>query len=155
MKFILGFITIGLLSCFSGFGQNIAISFDEVESKKISIYELDEVYKSALHSDSTKAVFNGREEEFLNSYKSLLNELALHLKSNNFYWEKQTRCFNRIYINKDGEINYFIYNFKEEIEKIKEEEFKKLLTLFINTYKFPLASEVNFVQCSPVKFFDL
>lgn len=136
--------------------QKIATSFkDAVENKGLSIEKLDEAYQSALHDDSTKAAFNGQQKEFYNAYISLLQDLGTHLKENNFKWGKKTRCFNRIYINKDGGIDYFLFNFKpEEVSSEKEAEFKQHLESFIQTYKFPLSNKVNFAQCSPVTYLD-
>lgn len=137
-------------------GQKIAASFQEaINNHSLSIETLDERYQSALHSDSTKSVFKGREDEFTRAYHSLLQELSEYLKKNNFTWGKEVRSFNRIYINRNGEIDYFLFNFREgEIEELKEQHFKKLLTKFVENYTFPLASEVNFAQCSPVKYRD-
>jgi hypothetical protein len=136
--------------------QKIATSFkDAVENKGLSIEKLDEAYQSALHDDSTKAAFYGQQKEFYNAYISLLQDLGTHLKENNFKWGKKTKCFNRIYINKDGGIDYFLFNFKpEEVSSEKEAEFRQHLESFIQTYKFPLSNEVNFAQCSPVTYLD-
>lgn len=136
--------------------QKIATTFkDAVENKGLSIEKLDAAYQSALHDDSTKAAFNGQEKEFYDAYISLLSDLAMHLKENNFKWGKKTRCFNRIYINKDGGIDYFLFNFKpEEISSEKVEQFRQHLEQFIQHYKFPLSNKVNFAQCSPVSYSD-
>jgi hypothetical protein len=137
------------------FAQKMAIQFQEAEKQGISIKELDTLYPSALHSDSTKAVFRGREKEFYGSYVSLLKELGSYLKKHGYTWGKTTRCFNRIYVNKDGSVGYFLFNFKEGvIEATKEKEFKRLLGDFIKTYQFPLESKSNFAQCSPVVYSD-
>jgi hypothetical protein len=153
-KIVIGLLV--MLLSHVALAQKIATSFqDAVDNKGISIEKLDAAYQSALHSDSTKAAFKGQEKEFTDGYISLLQELSSYLKANNFTWGKQTRCFNRIYLNKNGEIDYFLFNFKEgELDKQKEEEFKKLLNTFIQTYQFPLKNTVNFAQCSPVKYAD-
>ena len=155
MKTIIGLLALILST--ELYGQKIATSFkDAIDNKGISIEKLDEKYKSALHSDSTKAAFKGQEKKFTEGYISLLNDLSTFLKKNNFSWGKQTRCFNRIYMNKNGQVDYFLFNFKEgEIDQAKEEEFKKLLNKFIQTYEFPLKNTVDFAQCSPVKYSDL
>jgi hypothetical protein len=154
MKSIFALMTI-LLSTLT-YGQKIATTFqDAVSNKGISIEKLDSTYQSALHTDSSKAAFKGQEKKFMDGYISLLSDLNTFLKKNNFSWGKQTRCFNRVYLNKNGEIDYFLFNFKEgEIEKSKEAEFQKLLSEFIQTYRFPLTNKVNFAQCSPVKYSD-
>lgn len=154
MKNVLVLIAI-LLSTLT-YGQKIAASFQNaINVKGISLEKLDEIYQSALHSDSSKAVFNGKETEFYDGYVSLLTDLATYLKKNDFTWDKTTKCFNRIYINKNGEIDYFLFNFKPgEIDDKKEREFKNLLETFIQTYKFPMTSNVHFAQCSPVTYMD-
>jgi hypothetical protein len=137
------------------FAQKIAMQFQEAEKQGISIKELDNLYQSALHSDSTKAVFRGREKEFYQAYVSMLTDLSTYLKKQGYLWGKTTKCFNRIYINKDGSIGYFLFNFKEGvIDLAKEKEFKSLLGNFIKTYQFPLESKSNFAQCSPVTYMD-
>jgi hypothetical protein len=137
------------------FAQKIATQFQEAEKQGILIKELDNLYPSALHSDSTKAVFRGKEKEFYDSYVSLLKELGSYLKKQGYTWGKTTRCFNRIYVNKDGSVGYFLFNFKEGvIDAAKEKEFKRLLGDFIKTYQFPLESKSNFAQCSPVVYSD-
>jgi hypothetical protein len=135
--------------------QKIVIQFQEAEKLGISIKELDTRYPSALHADSTKAVFIGREKQFYDSYVSLLKELGSYLKKHDYTWGKTTRCYNRIYVNKDGSIGYFLFNFKEGvIDPAKEKEFKNLLGEFIKNYQFPLESKSNFAQCSPVTYID-
>lgn len=137
------------------YGQKVATTFKAAADMGISIEKLDETYKSALHADSTKAAFHKRENEFYAGYVSMLKDLNAFLHANNFTWGKTTRCFNRIYLNKDGGIDYFLFNFnKGEIESEKEKEFGVLLGKFIQTYQFPLKNDVSFAQCSPVKYAD-
>lgn len=154
MKFALVFLFIPI--AFSDVhSQQLATSFQNALNRGISVDSLDKVYMSALHSDSTLAAFNGREQEFIQGYTSLLKDLGKFLKANDFTWGKTTRCFNRIYISKSGEIDYFLFHFKEEeLPLYKQSQFEKLLTSFIETHKFPLSNTVDFAQCSPVKYSD-
>lgn len=141
-----------LIPLFSN-GQKIATTFQKAESQGISIAQLDERYQGALHSDSTKAAFKGKEKEFYESYKSLLQDLNKHLVKNDFHWKKTTKCFNRIYMDNSGSIDYFLFNFYPgEIEVDEEKQFEKLLGEFIQTYQFPLTNENKFAQCSPVTY---
>ena len=67
----------------------------------------------------------------------MLQDLGVFLKSNNFTWEKLTRCFNRIYFSPDGAIDYFLFDFPPgQIEPEKEKEFEHLLNVFIKTTNF-------------------
>jgi hypothetical protein len=136
------------------YAQPIATSFQNAtKNKSISIETLDKTYKSALHTDTAQAAFNGREQEFIKGYTSLLNDFGKFLKENNFKWEKSTRCFNRIYIDKSGKIDYFLFHFKEEeLSLDRQAQFEKLLNSFIEKYQFPLTNTVNFAQCSPVRY---
>lgn len=146
----------GFLLTASTYAQPLATSFENAtKNKGISIEALDKAYKSALHTDTAQAAFNGREQEFIEGYSSFLKDLGKFLKENDFTWEKTTRCFNRIYISKSGKIDYFLFHFKEEeLPLVKQAQFEKLLTSFIETHKFPLSNTVNFAQCSPVKYSD-
>ncbi|HYK77737.1 MAG TPA: hypothetical protein VEV16_12235, partial [Daejeonella sp.] len=116
------------------------------------------LYKSAVHSNAELAVFKSPEEqaELQKAYITLIKDLATFLKSKDFKWEKPTRCFNRIYFNPIGKIDYFLYNFpKDQIAPEKEKEFDRLLNLFVKDYKFSLKANENFAQCSPIKYTDL
>ena len=137
--------------------QKLAGNFQEVTARTgLSLEDLDKEYQSALHSNPELAVFNGQEEEFIEAYKNMLTELATFLKEKGFQWEKTSRCFNRIYLSADGKIEYFLYNFRSgEISAEKEQQFKSLLSQFIEGYQFPLTAEVKFAQCSPVTYQDL
>jgi hypothetical protein len=142
---------------FSSYGQK-AMTFKEAELRGKSFQHLDSLYKSAVHSNTDLAVFKSSEEqaELQKSYITLIKDLATFLKSKDFKWEKPTRCFNRIYFNPAGKIDYFLYNFsKDQIAPEKEKEFERLLNLFAKDYKFSLKANENFAQCSPIKYTDL
>jgi hypothetical protein len=142
---------------FNSYAQK-AFTFQEAEIRGTSYQHLDSLYKSAVHTKAELAVFKSPEEqaELQKAYISLIKDLATFLKSKDFKWEKQTRCFNRIYFSPAGTIDYFLYNFpKDEIVPEKEKEFERLLNLFAQDYKFPLKAKENFAQCSPIKYNDL
>jgi len=155
-KFILclAFFSLWVLNAF---GQSKALTFQEAAKSGIAMQHLDNIYKSAVHEDVKLAVFktHAEQENFKAAYMKLLQDLGSFLKANNFKWENQTRCFNRIYLNADGSIDYFLYNFpKNQITAKKEKEFTRLLNLFIRDYKFALTANEKFAQCSPVKYSD-
>lgn len=138
------------------FGQGIALSFQEAEQKGISIKHLDSVYKSALHIDTSLAVFKTEKEQEMvkKAYITLFKDFGKFLKTHNFKWDKPTRCFNKIYFNTDGHIDYFLFNFlgktvEDKPTEEKQKEFQYLLNLFIKDYKFPLTTKTKFAQCSP------
>jgi len=155
---ILSTASILLLAFFQAFGQHLALTFQEAEKHGIIIKELDSLYLSAVHVDTSQAVFKTAEEQstMYQEYVKLLQDFGHFLKQNNFTWEKPTMCFNRIYFNNDGTIDYFIFNFRGKTEdkptEEKQKEFTRLLNLFINDYKISLTAKTKFAQCSPTTY---
>lgn len=137
--------------------QNIAMSFERAVAEGKAYQQLDSSYRSAVHTNPALAVFKTPEEQenFRKAYAAFIGDLASFLKSKNFEWEKQTRCFNRIYFDSDGTVDYFLYNFPAgQLEPEKEKEFDRLLNLFIQNHSFSLTANENFAQCSPIKYTD-
>lgn len=146
-----------LIACGSfAFGQDCR-TFQDYESEGQKISDLDSIYPSAMHIDSTIAVFYGREQEFYEAWVSLLRDLAQHLAGNDFVWGKPTWCFNKVYFNKGGKIDKFLFNFKTGVvEEDKQESFTTLLTDFAKDYKLKIDSpaDSNFSQCGPATYMD-
>jgi hypothetical protein len=101
--------TVFLAACLHVFGQHQGLTFQDAEKQGISIKHLDGIYKSAVHSDTSLAVFKTETEQeaLQQGYVKLLQDLGKFLSDNNFKWEKPTRCFNRIYFSAEGTIDYF------------------------------------------------
>jgi hypothetical protein len=151
---VIYFYALFLINIYS-FSQPMAGRFQKAINSGIALEVLDSIYSSALHDDSTKAVFHGKEKEFYAGYVSMLTELNSFLKKNDFFWSKKTRCFNRIYFNKEGKIDYFLFNFyPNQIEIEQESKFENLVSEFISTYQFPLTANRKFAQCSPVTYIN-
>lgn len=151
-------ITILIIPCLQAFGQHQGLTFQVAEQQGISIKHLDSIYTSAVHSDTTLAVFKTEAEQIAlqKAYIKLLQDFDKFLSANNFKWEKPTKCFNRIYLSADGTIDYFLFNFLGKIEdkpnELIEKEFQRLLNLFILDYKFSLTAKTKFAQCSPTTY---
>jgi len=151
-------ITVLLIISFQSFGQHLGLTFQNAEKQGISIKHLDSIYISAVHTDTSLAVFKTETEQeaMQQAYIKLLQDFGKFLSENNFKWEKPTRCFNRIYFSADGTIDYFMFNFlgKPEDKPAEniEKEFQKLLNVFILDYKFSLTAKTKFAQCSPTTY---
>ncbi len=146
-----------LVVCLPSFCQHLAIPMSETQERGISRQHLDSVYKSAVFpSDTAKAVFKTEEEmEAMHSaYVSLIQDFGKFLSDHDFVWSQPRFCFNRIYFNANGTIDYFLYGFKGEdkIPEQKKEEFNQLLNLFIQDYKIQITSYRGFAQCGPVRY---
>ena len=130
-----------------------ALSYDDAQYYQIDIQKLDGTYKTAISRDSTKAAFAGRETEFRTAYRQMLGDLGVYLSKNNFFWERETKFFNRVYFNEKGGIDYYIYSFtKEDVSPEKENDFKRLMNQFIKNYRFSITCNCKFVEYSPVTF---
>ena len=90
------------------------------------------------------------------AYIKLLQDFGMFLSDHNYKWDKSTRCFNRIYFNADGTIDYFLYNFlgkpEDQLSDERQNEFNKLLNLFIKGYRINVTARVKFAQCSPTTY---
>lgn len=141
--------------------QSKVFSVEEAQKIGINIEKLDLEYKSAVHIDSTKAVFRteAQQQKLQESYIKLLQDFGSFLNKNNFKWESKTKCFQRIYFAPNGKIDYFIYNFKLKnvlpenlISEEKQKEFEHLLKLFVKDYTFFTSANEKFAQCSPTSY---
>lgn len=152
MKTLLTILTTLTLSYLS-YGQK-AMTFNEAKENNIRTSYLDSIYPNAIHyTDTSLAVFKTNQDVLLSAYQKLLQDLGKHLKANDFFWDKPTKGFNRIYFNKDGKIDYFLYNFRADQLTIEQEKkFGELLNKFIIDYQFPLTAKTGFAQCSPVTY---
>jgi hypothetical protein len=125
-------------------------------TKGLTLVHLDGVYTSAVHTDTTKAVFKNKlqADEFTKAYQIFLKGIGKYLKENGFKWGAPTRCWNKIYFNKSGTVDYFLFDFKTPISDEKMEQFKKMLTAYLQDHKINIVAPVKFAQCGPVMFMD-
>lgn len=138
-----------------GAAAQVVGTFAGVEKQGIRIAHLDSTYRSAVHADTSRAAFPGREQEVAVAYGKLLQSLGSYLKQHQFAWGKPARCFNRVYFRPDGRIDYFLFNFRPgEITLEQEAAFQKLVADFCRTARLGLTNRVPFAQCSPVTYRD-
>ncbi len=156
-RLFLAYFTVTLLGCKAQSQQKV-YTFSEAAGKGLSAVTLDARYPSAIHVDADSAFFKTDEEQdaWLVAYSGMLQEFGKFLSKNNFKWDKLTKCFNRVYFNADGTVDYFLYNFLGKQEdrptEVVEQEFKRLLELFLMEYQLPLSTRGKFAQCSPVTY---
>lgn len=136
----------------------IGLTFLEAEKKGISFDSLNVIYKSANSLDSTKTVFKTEADMIDGSiaYQNLYDELGKYLKEKGFKWPFATTCFQRIYFNEEGTIDYYLYNFlgepPYEVTADQEMKFKGILNEFIKNYKFPVKTNGKHSQCGTVVY---
>ena len=121
------------------------------EKDGITIRHLDSAYPSAVHIDSTKAVFTGaKADSLMAAYQAFLQGLGGYLKENNFKWEHPTRAWNRIYFSGDGSVDYYLFDFKTPVTDERQARFKELFKAYAQTHKIGISAPTKFAQCSGV-----
>jgi hypothetical protein len=144
--------------CSTVYAQPVVASFEQAKDDGIRIEHLDSTYKSAVHFDTTKAVFKSakQQKKVMREYSKLFEDLGKYLSEHDFYWDKQTRCFNRLYFNADGTVDYFLYNFLGSGEQLpspeKQKQFETLVSAFIREHKVDLKANEKYAQCSPITY---
>lgn len=136
--------------------QPKALTFEDAATQGLTVEKLDKQYTSAVHTDTTKAMFNGQHQrDFYNAYVALLTELAAYLNNNGFVWGEPTRVFHRIYFEPDGKIDYYLVNVKAlDNDQVKKEKFIALLNKFIQYHKINITADNKFAQCGPAIYQD-
>ena len=136
----------------------IGLTIQEAEKKGIFFDSLNLVYRSAISVDTSNAVFKTESdmEKASTAYQNLFDEFGKYLKANHFNWPFATSCFQKIYINEDGKIDYFLFNFlgepPYEVTAAQENKFKSLLNEFIKDYTFPFTTSMKHSQCGTVVY---
>jgi len=158
MRNAIALLFLSVAFSFGVLGQGVGLSVTEAETRGISIQTLDAENKSAVHVDSTQAVFTDDEDVkvLYNSYVQLLQDLGAFLAANDFEWDVPRRCYNRIYFTPEGTIDYFLFQFLGDVENQPSEEkqkrFEELVNDFIQDYQFGITAPVKFAQCSPTVY---
>ncbi|WP_257670017.1 hypothetical protein [Parapedobacter tibetensis] len=135
--------------------QTKVISFAKGKANGLSMTDLDARYKSAVHTDTSLAVFKTEEEQakFIEAYQSFVKEIGLYLSGKGFEWKNPTRIFNRFYVDKHGNVEYYVYNFlSSQIDESTAQTFETLMKSFFKDHKFGITAQIPFAQCSPVDF---
>jgi hypothetical protein len=133
--------------------QKKAMSFDDYGPERSL---LDSLYQNAMNADSTLAVFGDRQPAFMEAWQEFLGKIGSYLHEHGFEWGGPTRCFVRIYFDASGQVDVFLYSFREgAIDPVKRDRFGTLLNELLATHGFPLTAAVPFSQCGPVTFQDV
>ena len=141
--------------------QKGAMTFKTADSLGLTNEYLTPKYRSAMYREDgySAPLFTVADERKLAaSCQSMLQYLLTYLKQNGFIWERPTECRNKIYFSKDGGIDYFLYEFtgrvKKRPTKAKQQEFNRLLNLFIKDYKMSYKTSINYSHPINVTYTD-
>jgi hypothetical protein len=128
----------------SMYGQGKTFSVEELVWHGLSMNHLDSIYKNGLPvSDPNHQVFsqNYYDNVVEKARIALLQKMGDYFEKNGLKWGNSVKCWNRIYFNSNGTIDYFVYHFIGKVDNNKENEFKKLLNRFNNDNKFPVVAK--------------
>ncbi len=147
--------TVAILSC-----DEIPRGMTVLEAEEKGIYfdSLNVTYKSAVSTDTTNSVFKNESDmvKSIQEYQNMLDEFGKYLSEHNFNWPFATSCFQKVYFNEDGHIDYYLFNFlgepPYEVSAEQELKFKKLLNEFIKGYKFSIKANQKYSQCGTVVY---
>lgn len=134
------------------------ITFQQAEKNGKGQAQLDSLYLPAFHADSTKAVFPGkRQDEFSKAWTAYFSGLMKYLAKNDFTWEKETNCFQKIYFSPSGKVEYWLYNFqkKDNVPEATQQQFEALLLEYSKKHRIRIKADVPFTQCATVVFYDV
>lgn len=136
--------------------QHSVLSFSEAEDHGLSIQKIDTEYKSAIHTQSEKAVFTEKADQFTEEYKLFIFDLARELNENGFYWDEPTRVFTRVYFSKDGRVDHFFYNNEHAgLGESEQQRFNTIVDNYISDKSLSIGGTEPFAQCSPVVYSDV
>lgn len=118
---------------------------------------LDSLHPSVAHAPGTKGVFDSKKEkQFEKAWGDYFSDLMQFIADNDFKWQKPTYCFNKIYFDRDGKVDYWFYNFKktDSIPQQTQDKYLELITKFSAVNKIKISGNSNFAQCASVTFSD-
>jgi len=141
-------LTTLLLASVFGYSQTV-MPVEEAKQNGLLI-KVEKEYKEAL-GDNGIFKTEADQQKHIETYYNFLKSFGEYLFKNNFKWEEVTKGWNRIYMNPDGTIDFFLYSFKN-LPAEKEEEFRRLLYEYVKDHKFGNSAQEKFAQCSPVTY---
>lgn len=154
-KIILLFVV--LIASLTIYGQDRVFSVEELTRFGLSMQQLDSIYKNSLPaSDSINPLFDqGYFDTVVEPARLLLLQQAGgYLSKNDFRWGEPVKLWNRIYVNADGSIDYFVYHLMSSIDPKQELELKKQLNAFLKGEKLPVKSSKKWSLCGGVVWKD-
>lgn len=131
----------------------VVMTFDAADGAGLRVSQLERAYNVALAEGEALYVpeMDGRQEEEM--FVALRYQLADSLKAWGFKWERTTSVKNRIFLNAEGRLDYFIYSTVPHFTSPMDfTRFEDLLVRFFSTYQLPQSPSTRIVRCAPITF---
>lgn len=111
---------------------------------------IDGAFRSAIHVDSSQAVFHDQ-QAWVTEYKKMYGALSKHLKAEGLVLSKPLRLNVRCYFRPDGSIGHIAYKHAPtDLDEQQAKLFNQLLEAFARAYKVSFSANEPFKQCGPV-----
>ena len=133
-------------------------TFQLAELNGIRMQVLDSVYTNATKSDKTDGVFTGKKlEKWTKAWGDYFVNLMQYFSDNELIWGNPTYCFNKIYFKENGQVDFWLFNFRksDSISTEKQEKYLVLLKEYTKTHKINISAKIKFTQCAGVDFMDM
>ena len=145
-------IAIVSLSFCSLHGQKV-LSFSEAKEQGITTKGLDSLYCSSVEDGSGNFVFESK-EEVAAAWTKMLTDISSFLFKNAEIKNIEVKLFQRVYFNKEGKIDYYLYNIrnKDDVTEEQLQQITDVLNEFVKDYQFSLSADRDFVQCGTAIF---
>lgn len=150
-----------LLLLFGSLSAQKVVRFSQLEAEGLQLAWLDSVYTSAVHNDTSMAVFKSEaaQQNFIAAYGAFIQDFGKFLADHGFEFKQVQRCFNRVYFSATGTVDYFVYSFsnkniepQNQLTDQQLQEFERLLMMYLKTATLSVTAPVSFAQCSPVVY---
>ena len=152
-KFI--FVLFLLMACLPSFSQRV-MTFQEMEKNGLKMDSLQRIYPNATRSDTFVGVFPAgkKGDQFNAAWLDYYTDLMNYFSENGLIWEKPTYCFNKIFFDSKGRVEYWFFNFSkaDNIPDSIQQKYSDGLKKFSKKHKIRIKADSKFTQCASVTF---
>src|ERR1051326_3027290 len=132
------------------------MTFQDMEKNGVRMTQLDSLYPNAMKTTTFEGVFpEGKKlKKFDKAWGGFYEELMNYFSKSGLKWEKPTYCFNKIYFDADGNVQYWFFNFMKEDNIPADVQAKYLQGIkdFSKTHQIKIKAGTKFSQCASVTF---
>lgn len=132
------------------------VNFDnKLAFNEFSKLNLDDKCVNLLDPSNTS---EAERKSVFNSWSNLHKNVTRFLKEEKFDWEvpdSTISIYNRIYFDKNGNINYYVFNINNpSVTEEKKAEFENVLLKFSKNVQLELQRDQEFSQCGKTKYLN-
>lgn len=124
-------------------GEPRASALDSTEANGIDVGLLDSTYASGF------AMFGDDGGKYPEAWEGMLRAIGKTLAERKFAWSGPSQMFVRVYFDRTGAIDYLLFDAPDPAD---DRALAPVLAAFAQSYRFPLAATVPYVQCGSASF---